>query len=219
MQNYKIWIVAFKTQIASCGSLKLTSYTVFTLYSLVHVEKVGNVDWRQHRNKVSMDWNALHEGTWGLGLTFGLSGFTVGMSVPSARCLLESNTFLFFTVTFWQMDMCFLYREKVLGLVGATVKKHTENIITRESENQIRLPFGKNKQKKPWNYLKGFFFAFERTCVSFHSFWSSIWGKEHSTEKINKRGTLRTKSALISMFSSKQAFPFSVCKASTPSVP
>lgn len=40
-------------------------------------------------------------------LTFGLMGFSTGMSVPSALCLLESKTFLFLVADFWQIFECF----------------------------------------------------------------------------------------------------------------
>lgn len=40
-------------------------------------------------------------------LTFGLIGLSVGMSVPSALCLLESNVFLFLVADFWQILECF----------------------------------------------------------------------------------------------------------------
>lgn len=39
-------------------------------------------------------------------LTFGLRGFSMGMSVPSARCLLESKTLLFLHMDFWQILAC-----------------------------------------------------------------------------------------------------------------
>lgn len=45
-------------------------------------------------------------------LTFGLMGLRVGMSVPSALCLLESKTFLFFTADFWQILACFSCRTR-----------------------------------------------------------------------------------------------------------
>lgn len=39
---------------------------------------------------------------------FGFIGLSVEISVPSALCLLESNTFLRFAADFWQMGTCFL---------------------------------------------------------------------------------------------------------------
>jgi len=44
--------------------------------------------------------------------TLGLRGFTVGISVPSALCRLESNVFLFLAEVFWQMGPCFFYKQK-----------------------------------------------------------------------------------------------------------
>lgn len=69
------------------------------------------------------DWNVVCEEHQGFVLTFGLSGFIMGMSVPSALCLLESNTFLFFTPTFRQMVACFFYRETVVGATATTTNK------------------------------------------------------------------------------------------------
>ncbi|KAG7259626.1 hypothetical protein CRUP_024556 [Coryphaenoides rupestris] len=43
----------------------------------------------------------------GCSLTFGLTGLRVEMSVPSARCLLESKVFLFLAAIFWHTSMCF----------------------------------------------------------------------------------------------------------------
>lgn len=45
-------------------------------------------------------------------LTFGLIGLSVGMSVPSALCLLESKTFLLLVTDFWQILTCFSYKDR-----------------------------------------------------------------------------------------------------------
>lgn len=39
-------------------------------------------------------------------LTFGFKGLSVEMSVPSALCRLESNTFRFLVADFWQIIVC-----------------------------------------------------------------------------------------------------------------
>lgn len=52
-------------------------------------------------------------------LTFGLIGFTVEISVPSALCLLESNTFLRFDAAFWQMGTCFFCNVEQGGRVSS----------------------------------------------------------------------------------------------------
>lgn len=65
-------------------------------------------------NQIEPSWNFCvgFPSTLRCSLTFGLMGLSVGMSVPSALCLLESKTLLLLVIDFWQILACFSFRKR-----------------------------------------------------------------------------------------------------------